>query len=64
MNMLRALAAPRMSERNGEVTQVEPGFSATAQAQALAARGHRWTIDESDKEIGRRVRLCFIPMGP
>ena len=63
MSMLQALAAPRMSERNGEVTQVEPGFSATPQAQALAAKGHRWTIDESDKEIGAASAIVFHPDG-
>ncbi|WMW80835.1 gamma-glutamyltransferase [Undibacterium cyanobacteriorum] len=59
MSMLKALGAPRLSERNDVVTQVEPGFAASAQAQALAAKGHRWTIDESDKEIGAASAIVF-----
>ncbi|SEF74641.1 gamma-glutamyltranspeptidase / glutathione hydrolase [Thauera chlorobenzoica] len=44
MSLADAVAAPRMSQRNGDTTLVETllDFPASAQAQALAAKGHRW----------------------
>jgi gamma-glutamyltranspeptidase/glutathione hydrolase len=40
MPMDQAINAPRMSERNGAETSVEPGFGETGQARALEKFGH------------------------
>lgn len=63
MDMLRALAAPRMSERNAEQTQVEPQFIGAAQATGLARFGHQWKLDKSDAEIGAASAIRFNPDG-
>ncbi len=63
MDMLRALAAPRMSERNAEQTQVEPNFIGGAQATGLARFGHQWNLDKSDAEIGAASAIRFNPDG-
>ncbi|MBY0556115.1 MAG: gamma-glutamyltransferase, partial [Burkholderiaceae bacterium] len=55
-----ALNAPRLSERNGMSTDVEPGFAGTAQAQALEKTGQRWG---SPEEIGAANALVFNPDG-
>jgi gamma-glutamyltranspeptidase / glutathione hydrolase len=44
-----AVAAPRLSQRNGGATQGETGFPSSPEAQALAARGHTFT---TTAEIG------------
>jgi len=59
MDMLRALAAPRMSERNAEQTQVEPNFIGGPQATGLARFGHQWNLDKSDAEIGAASAIRF-----
>jgi gamma-glutamyltranspeptidase/glutathione hydrolase len=38
-----AVAAPRVSSRNAATIQAEPGFIASPEGQALAARGHRFS---------------------
>lgn len=63
MDMLRALAAPRMSERNAEQTQVEPNFIGGPQATGLARFGHQWNLDKSDAEIGAASAIRFNPDG-
>ncbi|MBC3833195.1 gamma-glutamyltransferase [Undibacterium amnicola] len=63
MDMLRAMAAPRMSERNAEQTQVEPNFIGGAQATGLARFGHQWNLDKSDAEIGAASAIRFNPDG-
>ncbi|MBC3808366.1 gamma-glutamyltransferase [Undibacterium seohonense] len=63
MDMLRALASPRMSERNLTTTQVEPNFIGGAQASGLARFGHQWNIDKSDAEIGAANAITFNPDG-
>ncbi len=60
MSMPDALNAPRLSERNGMSTDVEPGFAGTAQAQALEKTGQRWG---SPEEIGAANALVFNPDG-
>ncbi|WP_348699253.1 gamma-glutamyltransferase [Duganella fentianensis] len=60
MSMPEALNAPRISERNGMATDVEPGFAGTAQAQALEKLGQRWGQPE---EIGAANALVFNPDG-
>ena len=60
MSMDKALAAPRMSERNANTTQVEPNFIESAQASRLASFGHRWKLDnELDWEIGAASAITF-----
>jgi gamma-glutamyltranspeptidase/glutathione hydrolase len=61
-----AIAAPRLSQRNAPATQVEPGFEASPEGRALAARGHRFTVSATAHgeigaatgiELGRRGRM-------
>ena len=61
MTMPDALNAPRMSERNGEATDVEPGFAGGAQAAALEKNGQRWGA--TPEEIGAANALVFNPDG-
>ena len=42
MSLADALAAPRLSQRNRELTTVERGFEGSSQARALEAYGYRW----------------------
>jgi gamma-glutamyltranspeptidase/glutathione hydrolase len=62
----QAIAAPRLSERNGPTTQAEPGFEQTPDGQALLARGHRFNVVTAAHgeigaataiELGRRGRM-------
>jgi gamma-glutamyltranspeptidase/glutathione hydrolase len=57
MPMNEAIDAPRLSQRNGAVTSVEPGFAGTAQAKALEAYGHKW--EANPEEIGAANALVF-----
>ncbi|MFC0251275.1 gamma-glutamyltransferase [Massilia consociata] len=61
MPMDQALDAPRISERNGEATSVEPGFPGSAQARALERFGHRW--EAGPEEIGAANAIVFNPDG-
>jgi len=61
MPMDQALNAPRLSERNGEATSIEPGFPGSTQARALEAFGHRW--EATPEEIGAANALVFNPDG-
>lgn len=61
MTMPDALNAPRLSERNGEATDVEPGFAGSAQAAALEKSGQRWSA--APEEIGAANALVFNPDG-
>ena len=61
MPMDQALNAPRISERNGESTSVEPGFPGSDAARALERLGHRWEADP--EEIGAANALVFNPDG-
>ena len=61
MPMHEALDAPRISERNGAGSSVEPGFGGSAQARALEAFGHRW--EANPEEIGAANALVFNPDG-
>ena len=58
MSLSDALAAPRMSQRNGDTTLVEtlPGFPGSEQARALEARGHKWRETE---QIGAANGIRF-----
>jgi gamma-glutamyltranspeptidase/glutathione hydrolase len=57
MDMPAALNAPRISERNGQATSIEPGFADSAQAKALERFGQRW--DASVEEIGAANAIVF-----
>ena len=59
--MDQAIDAPRLSQRNGAVTDVEPGFAGSAQAKALARVGQRWS--DQAEEIGAANALVFNPDG-
>ncbi|WP_313176947.1 gamma-glutamyltransferase [Massilia sp.] len=61
MPMHEAIDAPRLSERNGVSTSVEPGFAGSAQAKALAAFGHKW--EAPAEEIGAANAIVFNPDG-
>jgi gamma-glutamyltranspeptidase/glutathione hydrolase len=61
MPMDAAVNAPRLSERNGAATSVEPGFGGSAQAQALSAFGHKW--EDPAEEIGAANAIVFNPDG-
>ncbi|CAN7566245.1 gamma-glutamyltransferase [Pseudoxanthomonas sp. LjRoot143] len=55
--MDQAIDAPRLSQRNGAATDVEPGFVGSAQAKALAGMGQRWS--DQAAEIGAANALVF-----
>jgi gamma-glutamyltranspeptidase / glutathione hydrolase len=61
MPMDQAIDAPRLSQRNGNVTDIEPGFAGSTQAKALAQRGQRWS--DQPAEIGAANALVFNPDG-
>lgn len=61
MPLADALAAPRMSQRNGATTLIEPGYKDTARAQELVTMGHRWSDDA--REIGAANAIFFEPDG-
>lgn len=56
----QALAAPRMSQRNG-TTLVEPGFADSEQGRALQKLGHRFGAES--EEIGAASALLFEANG-
>lgn len=61
MPMDQAIAAPRLSQRNAVETSVEPGFTGTAQAQALEKFGQKW--EANPEEIGAANAIVFNPDG-
>jgi len=61
MSMPDAVNAPRLSERNGLATDVEPGFAGSAQALALEKTGQHWS--KEPEEIGAANALVFNPDG-
>ena len=62
MSLADALAAPRMSQRNGDTTLVETllNFPGSEQAKALEAKGHTWR--ETD-QIGAANGIRFYADG-
>lgn len=60
MSLPDALEAPRLSQRNTATTLAEPEFLATAEATALAARGHRFS---PIGEIGAATGIEFLGDG-
>ena len=61
MDMDQAVDAPRLSQRNGAATDIEPGYADSAQAKALLQRGQRWS--DLAEEIGAANALVFNPDG-
>ncbi|MET0266482.1 MAG: gamma-glutamyltransferase [Duganella sp.] len=57
MTMPQAIDAPRLSERNGMATNIEPGYSARPEAKALERRGQHWSSEP--EEIGAANALVF-----
>ena len=60
MPMERAINAPRLSQRNAVLTDVEPGTPGSAQALGLEKLGHKWGAPE---EIGAANAIVFNPDG-
>jgi gamma-glutamyltranspeptidase / glutathione hydrolase len=54
----QAIAAPRISQRNGGVTQVDSGFESTELGQALTALGH---VLDPVPEIGAATGIVIRP---
>ncbi len=52
--MARAIAAPRLSQRNNGIAQVDQGFEKTATARELVALGHQL---EPVAEMGANGRI-------
>jgi gamma-glutamyltranspeptidase/glutathione hydrolase len=72
MSLPDAIAAPRASQRNAEVTQVEPAFLAGSATGDLQALGHKFAISDTSPldptikispEIGVASGLEFLPGG-
>ncbi|MEU0935634.1 gamma-glutamyltransferase [Embleya sp. NPDC005971] len=59
LSLPQAVAAPRLSQRNGAATEVEPGVPAPLRA-ALEQRGH---VLKANPEIGAAAALEFLPGG-
>jgi gamma-glutamyltranspeptidase / glutathione hydrolase len=57
MTMDQALNAPRLSERNGMGTDIEPGYAGSAPARALERYGQHWNA--TPEEIGAANALVF-----
>jgi gamma-glutamyltranspeptidase/glutathione hydrolase len=57
MTMDQAVDAPRLSQRNNAVTDVEPGFGGSDAAKALEKLGQRWS--PTPQEIGAANALLF-----
>jgi gamma-glutamyltranspeptidase/glutathione hydrolase len=63
MTMDKAIDAPRLSQRNGKETSVEPGFIGTQQARGLENFGHKWETSPAPEEIGAANAIVFNPDG-
>ncbi|KRA45215.1 gamma-glutamyltransferase [Pseudoxanthomonas sp. Root630] len=61
MRMDQAIDAPRLSQRNGRTTDIEPGYADSAEAKALVQRGQGWSA--VPEEIGAANALVFNPDG-
>lgn len=57
MPMDQAIDAPRLSQRNSDTTDIEPGYADSPQAKAPLARGQRWSAQA--EEIGAANALVF-----
>ena len=57
MSMDQALDAPRLSQRNNAVTDIEPGFGGSGAARSLEKYGQQWSA--TPHEIGAANALLF-----
>jgi gamma-glutamyltranspeptidase/glutathione hydrolase len=60
LSLPEAIAAPRASQRNTATVSAEPAFVASAEGQALAALGHRFS---TTAEIGAATGIEFLGRG-
>ncbi|WP_223147647.1 gamma-glutamyltransferase [Georgenia wutianyii] len=60
MSLPEAIAAPRLSSRNGPGSQAEPGIRDTALGDALRARGHQL---DAVGYLGNVTGVAFLPDG-
>ncbi|MEO5575580.1 MAG: gamma-glutamyltransferase, partial [Gaiellaceae bacterium] len=60
LTLPQAIADPRLTQRNGASTQVEPAFRGTPEEAALLARGHRFI---TNPEIGAATGIEFLDGG-
>jgi gamma-glutamyltranspeptidase / glutathione hydrolase len=59
-----AIAAPRLSQRNGATTQTEAAFLGTPEAAALQARGHAFVVNPgTGAEIGAATGIELLSGG-
>jgi gamma-glutamyltranspeptidase/glutathione hydrolase len=66
MSLPDAVAAPRLSQRNGATTQTEDAFIGTPEYDALVARGQTLAVTTSPpsaREIGAATGIEFLPNG-
>jgi gamma-glutamyltranspeptidase/glutathione hydrolase len=67
MSLPDALAAPRVSQRNGANTFAEPGFLSSPDAAGLRSLGHQLVLTPSQagttNEIGAMTGIAFLPGG-
>jgi gamma-glutamyltranspeptidase / glutathione hydrolase len=67
MSVPDALAAPRVSQRNGVNTFAEPGFLSSSEATGLRSLGHVVVLTPSQagttNEIGAMTGIAFLPGG-
>ncbi|MEM9908710.1 MAG: gamma-glutamyltransferase, partial [Cyanobacteria bacterium P01_D01_bin.44] len=60
MDLGDAIAAPRLSQRNGDTTRIETRLEATELTEALAAKGHTFSTTD---EIGAATGIEINPDG-
>ncbi|MEZ0064607.1 gamma-glutamyltranspeptidase/glutathione hydrolase [Streptacidiphilus sp. MAP12-20] len=60
LSLEQAIAVPRISQRNRSVTDAEPAFLGSADAQALTAIGETFTLNP---EIGAAAGIQLLPDG-
>jgi len=60
MSLPDAIAAPRVSQRNGPNTSAEPGSLSPTEASALEGLGHHFV---QTPEIGAMTGIAFLPGG-
>ncbi|PYG00603.1 gamma-glutamyltranspeptidase / glutathione hydrolase [Georgenia satyanarayanai] len=60
MSLPEAIAAPRLSSRNGAASEAEAAIAGTALGEALRARGH--TVNEVGT-LGNATGIAFLPDG-
>jgi gamma-glutamyltranspeptidase/glutathione hydrolase len=64
MSLPDAIAAPRLSQRNGATTQTEQAFLGTPEAAALEARGQKFVVNSgTGREIGAATAIELLDGG-